>query len=428
MKGRADAMPMEVGERAHRFGDATLLVSDLDAETLDRALSVLRERRGGLLAVDRAERVLALTSASTRLADRSSPVHREAVTLTAEATGFSEPMVSEALERCFSMITREAMGAVLRSEIASPALVGIVSAGNLPGVAIAKVVLALAAGSAVFVKLATGEPVVVPMFARLLSEMEPSVGEALAAAWWKGGDARLDRTLAKGVDSLIVYGTDETVSSFAAHEPASLTGYGHRVSVGLVRGRLFNGEALADAVAVDVAMHDQVGCLSLQRLFVIGSSEETLAVAAAVARSLEALGSTLPLGKVPEPAALAIRRLADDAEWRALGGEATEVLGDAASGLVILDSRAEFQPGPGYRTLFVARLRTPEDFARALTPARGRLECVGIAPDGGDELTRVAREAGAARVVPIGSMQRPGLDWKQGGRSPLAGIDSEELG
>jgi hypothetical protein len=41
------------------------------------------------------------------------------------------------------------------------------------------------------------------------------------------------------------------------------------------------------------------------------------------------------------------------------------------------------------------------------------------------ELAGIACSLGIPRIVPIWTMQTPGLDWRQGGRDPLAGLLDE---
>lgn len=413
-------LPNEVAVREQTFGGTSLVVPVLSPELLSRIIGTLRERQKGLAALPAGLRVAAVAEAAGRLAAAGDQAVPSAV---ASTTGFSRPMVDEALARCFGAVTPEALMSLVSQGLRAFPLVGIVSAGNLPGVAVAKTVLALAAGAAVFVKTAAGEPALMPAFARELARIEPRVGEALAVAWWKGGEVALDGVLATGVDALVAYGSDETVKALGARGARVFVGYGHRASLALVRPDV--DDASASAFALEVAMHDQLGCLSPQACLVLGSPMACRDLARAVSRHLVKVERLLPCGHVPEPAALAIRRIVDEIEWRQLDGDPVVVFDRGRAGRVVVQGDPVFQPGPLYRTLMVAPLESPAAFATALGPLVGRLEAVGIFPAEDDELRAAAVRAGATRVSPVGEMQRPGLDWRQGNRSPLAGIAPE---
>ena len=119
--------------------------------------------------------------------------------------------------------------------------------------------------------------------------------------------------------------------------------YGPRVSVAVVgRTALDGGESAAKALALDVALHDQRGCLSPHAVFV----EEVGAVtprefAGRLAAALEKLVARLPppIGTVEERAAVCVSR----------GGRMVGRLGSfgGPDGTVVYEKSSVFRASPG---------------------------------------------------------------------------------
>jgi hypothetical protein len=132
-----------------------------------------------------------------------------------------------------------------------------------------------------------------------------------------------------------------------------------------------------------------------------------------------------PRGELGEAEAIAIRRLRDEYEWRELGGEDASVR--VGNGWTILeDPTPGFRPSPLHRTIFVRPLETIGDLRLALGEWLPRVECVGMGPRPGAETGRSLAALGIPRVAALGRMQDPGLDWRQGGMGPMAGILASE--
>jgi len=385
-------------------------------------VAALRAHPAGLPR-DVAARARAVEAAARRFLDPADPFWRRAVAELPAVTGFSRAMIEESLPRLFTPLDERSIERVAgKAAGRSVPLLGIVAAGNIPGVALPQMALALAAGSRCIVKTASAEPLVAALFAEALSEVSPDLGAALAVLSWRGGDEACDRALASGVDSLVVYGSDAATAAWSAYGPRPIVAHGHRASVAIVRPPADPAalESVAGAAALDVALYDQLGCLSPQCLFTIGASVEARrALLDALAAALESEGRRLPIGVIPEASLVAIRRLQDEYEWREIRGEAVS-LRKGSSWTIAEDLGREFCPSPLYRTLVVRHLDSPRDLASALGAWLPRIESAGMGPWPDDEVTRAL--AGIPRLVPLGTMQSPDLAWRQGGLDPMAAI------
>ena len=411
-------------ERVERFGVCSLAVVDPAPEEIRAIVAALRagspRPRGDLRS-----RARALARAAARFLDPGDAVRRRALAALPSITGFSRATIEAALPRIFSVIDERSIEAAAESTaVRVVPLLGIVSAGNIPGVALPQAVLALAAGSSCIVKTASGEPLLAALFAEALGEVAPDVAASLAVVWWRGGSVTRDRALARGVDSLVVYGSDGAVAAWSSYGPRRLVPHGHRASVAVVR--LVDDEAtiasLAAAAAADVAMYDQLGCLSPQCLFAIGAPAARKAFVGRVGAALDAEERRMPLGVVPDDHGTLIRRLRDEYEWREIRGEPVTLLHGAepARWTIVADETPEFRASPLYRTLVVRPVASAADLPRAIGAWLPRIESAGIGPWPDPEVLQSL--AGIPRRVPLGAMQSPDLEWRQGGVGPMAAI------
>jgi hypothetical protein len=182
-----------------------------------------------------------------------------------------------------------------------------------------------------------------------------------------------------------------------------------------------------EKVAYDVALFDQQGCLSPQLVYV----EEEGAItprefAALLARALEQWQNILPRGKVTPEASVAMRRVRDEAEWRALAGKNVRLYASpgGTAWTVIYEADPVFAPSPLYRTVRVKPIASLAQLDVLLTPWRTYLEAVGVAvePTQLHEVADLLGRAGVCRVCPVGFMQTPPLSWRHGGRPRIADL------
>ena len=296
------------------------------------------------------------------------------------------------------------VGASRRPAPAGPALVAHVLASNVPALALPAIVHACLVGAAVIVKSGRHDAVSAPAFVRALAAVDPDLAATVVAAYWPGGDAA-GESLLQDADVVIATGGDTALAALARRIGSRLVAHGPRASAAVVAAT-----ESADAVALDVALHDQRGCLSPHVVFVVGDAP---AFARRLASALDAVAERLPPGDAAVEERAAVRAFIGDAEWT----EGTRVLA-GPGGAVVLEPLRPFGPTPGRRTVVVHPLPAVDDVARFL-PVAG-VECVGVAGVDASHLAGALAARGVSRICPVGRMQRPPLSWPQGQRPPLA--------
>lgn len=344
-------------------------------------------------------------------------------------SGYSRPVLEWGLSRATAVVTAEALldwwggrGAVAP---AGPARVGVVAAGNIPGVALTPVLLALLSGAPVLVKLSRAEPLVLPAWHRVLTAVAPDLAAACAAVPWAGGDESLEQAAFGGADRLLAFGSDSTMVELERRFPGRVCGYGTGLSVALISaGR--RDAAAAEALALDVAAWDQQGCLSPQGAFVEGSPAEVEAFGDLVAAELTRVEGRYPRGRLSAAEAARVRNFRAEAEARGLAGEGARlrVSGPSPGWTLLVEPDATFRPGPLNRTVTLWPVADLAEIVDRLRPWRGALQAAGLAVEPERETTAGdwARAAGCGWVVPLGLMQAPPLRWPNKGRDILADL------
>lgn len=203
-------------------------------------------------------------------------------------------------------------------------------------------------------------------------------------------------------DTLIAYGRDETLARLAetAHV-ARFEGHGHGFGVAYATAC----EGAVEAVALDVALHDQRGCLSPQMVFVRG---DATAFARALHEALAAIEVTLPRGALDVGDGAAVM------QWQGAAAVRCAWSKRAKRHFVGALDEPAWVPSPGLRNVLVCPV-SGDEHARALLGEEQRfLTCVGVAGSGD------AWRATGARVVTAGTMQDPDLDGPEDPRPPMS--------
>jgi hypothetical protein len=427
------------------------------AQDVRAALARVREAGRALRARPRGSVASVLAELLERWRDpRSAPRRRLEAELPA-ATGFTAPVVREGLARALAPWTAEALLALVRSELGPGALgeadatpgaprrlaqgfdlTAVLLAGALPTPTLLALVAPLLVGSAVVAKPASADPVTAQVVAESLAELDADLAAALCVLVFESADeARLDALLE--AECVVATGSDETVTAVRArlHPAQRLVARGHRLSVALLGRDAHAGAALEEAMsalALDVALWDQLGCLSPVALWVVGDD-------AACDRAAQRLGAALaeaetrwPRGRVGVEAKAAIAAARAEAEMRAAAREGVALHGGVESGwTVVREADAGFRGSPLHRFVRVHRARDPDEALRALRPLGAHLAAVGLAGFGAgrEELGRGIAGLGASRVCRFGSFQSPPLAWcqdNQGVLLPLTRLSDWEIG
>ena len=391
----------------------------------------LRAGGPGLLRVSPANRIAALDRVAASWLAPDSVWHRRALAELPISTGHAPATIEIALGNLWAALRAPHLSAVYEREHVDsatqplPGLALHVLAGNVPGVGIFGIVAALLAGVPSLVKPAAREPFLPGIFVESVNAVAPELGRAVAVTPWRGGTADLDTVAVDEADLVLAYGRDDTLDRLALRQPRRFVRYGERLSVALV-GRSARTPATAAALARQVALFDQQGCLSPQVACVEETSQaETDRFAALVADELAELEQRLPRATPTLAESAATWRFLERERWRAQEGDPVTVHGGhAGAGSVVCVRGGAWPMSPTFRHLILLPVSTLRAAAATLQRVAGMVEAVGYAGPATElgDAAEVAAAVGAHRLCPLERMQAPPFAWRQSGHARLGSI------
>jgi hypothetical protein len=350
----------------------------------------------------------------------------DAIAAIAQAAGYSVAMLEYSIDALLKPFTSEALKSMAarissNGKIDRPKTVGFIAAGNVAGAGIHEIAIALIAGARVAIKTASAEPIFFAEFAHTLAEIDPEAGARIEVLNWSRARTDLTASLIARCDRVVAYGDDATIESLRNH--ANVIGFGSRVSAAVVaasanlRAQL---EGVAALLARDVVLFEQLGCLSLHHVFVVGSdSRAAHDLAHQISMALEQMTKTMPPAAIPLRDAVEIRGVRERARWRAIAGEPVELFeGSGLSWTVVFErGPAQFKVSPGFRTLHVTAVRDLREFRDCIAGVSGRIEAMAIAADESEavEIRKNIDPMAIPYLCVPGEMQSPPLDWRHGG-------------
>lgn len=237
------------------------------------------------------------------------------------------------------------------------------------------------------------------------SRRDPAFAKALVAS---AGDPAIVidddfdvATTGRG-DEVHVYGRDETIADVRARVTAArVRGHGAGMGIAWIATTSAGDRAAAArALAADVVVFDQRGCLSPRVALVEGDGDAADAFAEALHAELERLDVAVPRGQLPAEERAASDRYVATMTYacRALVGT-HHAIGIAPPGAPIVAS-------PAYRHVHVAACLSLEAASAAIAPMRRAIVAVGS----NDERQAKLLAPPWARLSPLGQMQKPRLD------------------
>ena len=368
------------------------------------------------------------------------------------ATGFSPENVAAGLAHGLSDWTGAALYELVQRELGDPtpdeALAGPVAtgfpvtsvllAGSIPMPTLMSLLTPLVLRSPVLAKSPSRDQISADVFARSVAARDTELGRCIRVVCFAGDDAAaIDAFL--GADCIAASGSDQTLTAVRARirGPRRLVAYGHRVSVAVLGPEACDGHALGDVaerLALDIALWDQLGCLSPIGVYLDDASAAGR-VAAALAEALASLEKTLPRGEIDASAAARIVHERAEAELRAASdGRMALHASEGTAWTVVCESDAELRPTPLHRFIRIHPLRTADttQLRTALGPLEPHLAAVALEGFGSRTatLSRELAAAGASRICRPGSLQAPPLAWHHEGRqvlTPLARFTDHEV-
>ena len=206
-----------------------------------------------------------------------------------------------------------------------------------------------------------------PLFDRLLEALqEEAGGQPFASIRWNRAGDRVLRPLLRALDHLTLYGSNETLANIEGElagmdDPSPrLIAFGHRSSLLWIEAEALNGAteaemgALGQAIATDVSLWDQRGCMAPHTLWLVGGGEALLA------RLLDSAGGAMHRLAVRWPAGAVSR---ETVEQSFLLGEQAAFAGQLIEGAefrIMTGVEARARRGPGGRTLRMAAVSRDE--------------------------------------------------------------------
>jgi acyl-CoA reductase-like NAD-dependent aldehyde dehydrogenase len=325
-----------------------------------------------------------LVAAASRLVDKRAALIPSIV----ESTGLSPAGVDLALHRHLEVNPSDAdLDRLIERAGDTPIAFVILSANVFVG-ALRAIALAKAAAADVIVRPSRRDPA----FARAL--VEEAADPAIVV------DPSFEvHQATKG--EIHVYGADETIREVRAHAAPGVRVRAHGSGMGIVwLSSRASPEAAARAVAEDVVIFDQRGCLSPRMLLVEGAVERANAFADLLHAELERLDLSIPRGDVP-----ADERAAAD-RYVATMTYACRALVGTGHAIGIAPPGAPLVLAPAYRNVHIAACTTREDARKLLAPISESIVAIG---SDDEEAARSLAPAWARRSK-LGQMQRPPLD------------------
>jgi hypothetical protein len=334
------------------------------------------------------------------------------------------------------------LGALERLAASPQAAIGgfdataVLLAGSIPMPTLLALVAPLVLRSPVLAKSASRDPVTPHLVARSIAEVDAELGRCIEVVDFPGQDeVRMGALLEAGC--IVASGSDETVAAVraSATAPQRLVTYGHRLSVAALGAEATRGEGLEDTarrLALDVALWDQLGCLSPIGVYVEGEAAAD-AASEALAAALAEAERRMPRGTIePRAAALIVHERAR-AELRAAAGERVQLYAsDGTAWSVVREARCEVLPAPLHRFVRVMPVADAAQLLEALAPLAPHLAAVAVEGFGAEtpRLARALAQLGASRVCAPGALQTPPLGWHHDGQGvlgPLARFTDLEL-
>lgn len=339
--------------------------------------------------------------------------------------GFSQRNVREGLQLALAdwneaalreLVARE-IGDRPQSERIGFPLTSIVCGGAIPMPTLLQIVLSLVVRSPALVKPASRDPVTASLVAASLREVDSQLGACIEVVPLDtGNDASMAAFLSS--ECVVASGADATIETLRSRlaPDQRLVAYGHRFSIAAIGARALDRQT-AEALALDVSLWDQLGCMSPVAIYAVGCDAPALVdFAEALAGELATRERTAPLGEIDAASGALVRHERDEARMRFAayqGGRLYE--GEDLRWTVVLETDAQPRRAPLHRFVRIHPVRDALELEQAVGPLAHQLSTAALA---GAVETAMPALAGA-RVCEPGRMQCPPLGDSHDGQPLL---------
>jgi len=313
-------------------------------------------------------------------------------------------------------------GRVHRIRAFPPRLVHVI-AGNSPGVAAVSIVRGALIKGLNLIKLPSNDLFTAPAILQAIADVAPGhpVTRSFSAAYWRGGDERVEGTLFRPqfFDKLVAWGGGETIVSAKKYVGPGfeLVAFDPKTSISLVGREAFESdatlEAVADLAAADATLVEQQACASSRFQFVEGSIDDVDRYCALLQQRMRTERPTTSVSGRPLPA-----ELREEIEGLRGMEDFYRVWGDYAGSGVVVRSDDPVDFHPDFRTVNVIPVA---DLSEGVAFANVATQTVGVYPSGRKAALRDSLAAmGVQRVVKLGSAGGVETGLPHDGFMPLA--------
>lgn len=297
-------------------------------------------------------------------------------------------------------------------------------AGRIPALAVNVLFSAIAAHTPVLFRAPGGAGSFVKVLVRSVAGLAPELAGAFGVTSVASNTPELDAIVARA-PGVLAYGSDAVIARIESIRPNKPTWPGeHRESIVVAFAEHAEVSAggdwppsLARAIAWDVAIYNQGGCLSPHVLLVEGPEQRAVELSKAVHDELLVLARRWPVA-TPSLSSAALQRLFVS-EMRSLTArDGGLVLTQRSVSPAVIIQTSPYRPGPGGRVLQVIPFSAQTPLKTIIPTLEGRLQ--GVAVHGPfsrwRDLVRLNPSYLAPYVCKPGHLQRPPAVWRENGR------------
>lgn len=402
-----------------------------EIERLEKVRGHLRERSNS-------EIIDALANVLEAFRDANSTCRKQLEAKLPAASGFAPATVAAGLELGFEPWTGSALERLVADELTLGSskvaqgypVTSVLLAGSIPMPSVLSLLLPLVLRSAVLCKPASRDPVTASLVVDTLREIDPLLADCIGVVPFDKQDPAVNRAFYTPA-CVVATGSDETIAQvdrYLSPEQRRVY-YRHRLSIALI-DLDHSGAATIDDhardLAIDIALWDQLGCLSPVSFYLVGGAEgDREKFAESLGEALAGAQERWPRGAIPSETAAWIARERTEAEMRSALGDSTRVIASTGTEwTVVLEGDTQLRSAPLNRFIrlipMVQREMIPE-MLETLAPYLAGVALAGFEQNR-EALIQQLFAAGASRVCAPGRAQAPPLDWRRDNQPLLLGM------
>ncbi len=256
-------------------------------------------------------------------------------------------------------------------------------------------------------------------FVNQVARIDPDISQLIALRTWPKQNLGCTTALCEAADTVLVYGSDETVRSIRSLTPPQkrFLGFGSKISLAFfLKGAPLESVA---GTASDMWINDQQGCLSPQCVLVEGDRAECERVAQALAAALGEIAARFPKRTMAQAAS--IREFTDIARMQ----YTTQIYqaSDLAWTVALCSERGIELAGPPGCIWIRPLDRT--HVGQLLESCRGRIQGASVGTANSCEYEQFKLELdsyGVSYICSQGSLQLPPFTWREDGHDVLRSL------